>query len=185
MRKPVIIIDPGHGGIDPGCRSSLWTEKDMALKISLYQRDRFRAMSIVTVLTRDDDRTISPATRARTVRDSGATICLCNHINAGGGEGFEAIHSVHSDGTLARQCADAMQEAGQKVRRVYDRATAGQPKRDYYFMHRDTGKVQTVILEYGFADNQSDVKKLTENWKKYAEAIVRVVCLYIGVLYRK
>lgn len=186
MGKPVIIIDPGHGGIDPGCSNNLWKEKDMTLKISLYQRDLCRAMGIVTVLTRDDDRTLAPAVRARIVRESGATICLCNHINAGGGDGFEAIHSIHSDGTLARQCAEEMRLAGQNVRRVYSRAMTGKRGKDYYFMHRDTGKVQTVILEYGFADStKDDVNQLTEHWKRYAEAIVKAVCHYIGHPYKK
>ena len=78
----------------------------MEISLYLYQRDLCRAKGIVAALTRDDDRTLCPATLARIVRESGAVICLCNHINVRGGEDVKA-----------------MQAAGQKVRRVYDRAT--------------------------------------------------------------
>jgi hypothetical protein len=50
-------------------------------------------------------------------------------------------------------------------------------------MHRDTGKVETIILEYGFIDHAADAKKLKENWKAYAEAVVKAFCDYIGVVY--
>jgi N-acetylmuramoyl-L-alanine amidase len=184
--KPLVIIDAGHGGKDPGCSNALWREKDVTLQISRYQYERFRAIGIIAVLTRNDDRTLDPATRTSLVRESGAKICLCNHINAGGGDGFEAIHSIHSDGTLARLCAEEMQFAGQNVRRVYSRASTRNPKKDYYFMHRDTGAVQTVILEYGFADSKKDdVDQLTCHWQRYAEAIVKAVCRYVGVKYQK
>lgn len=32
-------------------------------------------------------------------------------------------------------------------------------------MHRDTGAVDTVIMEYGFIDNTDEAKRLKENWK--------------------
>lgn len=55
---------------------------------------------------------------------------------------------------------------------------------DYYFMHRNTGSVETVIIEHGFASNINDAKKLSANWQKYAEADVKAICKYIGVEYK-
>jgi len=54
---------------------------------------------------------------------------------------------------------------------------------DYYYMHRRTGNVQTVIIEYGFADNAEDTQKILEYWKKYAESVVKTLCIYLGVDY--
>ena len=43
-------------------------------------------------------------------------------------------------------------------------------------MHRETRKVETVILEYGFADNQADAQKLVSDWQELAEAVVQGFC---------
>ena len=55
----LVIIDPGHGGWDPGGGSNnLWLEKDMNLKISQYQKRRFDELGIPATLTRTTDETL-------------------------------------------------------------------------------------------------------------------------------
>ena len=179
---PILIIDPGHGGADPGGGSNaLWKEKDLVLQISLYQAERFEKLGVDVALTRRTDVTISAPDRTEIVRESGARYCISNHINAGGGDGVETIHSVHSDGKLARAIAEAIRESGQNLRRVFTRTLPGNANRDYYFMHRETGGVETVIIEYGFADSKrDDVEQLRAHWREYAEAVVRAFCSHIG-----
>ncbi|HZG85473.1 N-acetylmuramoyl-L-alanine amidase [Paenibacillus sp.] len=179
---PILIIDPGHGGADPGGGSNaFWKEKDLVLQISLYQAERFEKLGVDVAMTRRTDVTISAPARTKIVRESGARYCISNHINAGGGDGVETIHSIHSDGKLARAIAEAIRESGQNLRRVFTRTLPGNPNRDYYFMHRETGGVETVIIEYGFADSKrDDVEQLRTHWKEYAEAVVRAFCSHIG-----
>jgi len=179
---PILIIDPGHGGADPGGGSNaLWKEKDLVLQISLYQAERFEKLGVDVALTRRTDVTISAPDRTEIVRESGARYCISNHINAGGGDGVETIHSVHSDGKLARAIAEAIRESGQNLRRVFTRTLPGNGNRDYYFMHRETGGVETVIIEYGFADSKrDDVEQLRAHWREYAEDVVRAFCSHIG-----
>ena len=51
-----VILDPGHGGSDPGGGSnSFWKEKDLNLKISKYQANRLNNLGIPNVLTRYND----------------------------------------------------------------------------------------------------------------------------------
>lgn len=184
MSKPILIIDAGHGGQDSGGGSNEhWLEKEFVLEISKYQYKRFKGLGISVQLTRDDDIYLYSSQRAKIVRDSGAKYCISNHINAGGGEGAETIHSVHSDGKLAREILNELEKAGQKIRRAFFRTLSNSPDLDYYFMHRETGSVQTVIVEYGFADNERDTQRLLKNWKAYAESVVRGVCNYIGYRY--
>src|SRR5690606_22650147 len=110
-----------------------------------------------------------------------AKYCISNHINAGGGDGVETIHSIHSDGKLAQRIANSISARGQNLRRVFTRTLPGNPRRDYYFMHRETGGVETVIIEYGFADSsRDDVSQLQSDWKAYAEAVVLAFCEHIG-----
>lgn len=183
MSRPVIIIDAGHGGKDPGGGSnSYWVEKDFNLKISLYQYERFRELGVPVALTRDQDMTLTPEERVTIVKNSGAEYCISNHINAGGGEGAEVIHSIWDQRKLPRMIMDEIVKAGQKERRVFSRRL--DENTDYYFMHRETGSVVTYIIEYGFADHENDVERLRNHWKDYAEAVVKAFCLYLDRPYQ-
>ncbi|QOS99403.1 N-acetylmuramoyl-L-alanine amidase [Brevibacterium sp. JNUCC-42] len=178
MAKPILIIDAGHGGTDPGASGNHMQEKDLTLQISLYQLQRCRELNLPVAITRTTDTTLTPSQRTTLVKQSGATYCISNHINAGGGEGVEAIHSIFASNKLANALAQAVVAEGQKFRRVYTRV--GSDGRDYYFMHRETGAVDTVIMEYGFIDHVGDAQKLTNNWKRYAEAVLKAFCSHIG-----
>lgn len=186
--KPILVIDPGHGGKDPGGGSTAnWKEKDFVLQISLYQYERFKQLGVPVALTRDKDVYLSPNERAKIVRESGAKYCISNHINAAGNStarGVETIHSIYSDGKLAAAIYNAIRDAGMPGRRVFSRSIDNKQKVDYYFMHRDTGSVSTVIVEYGFATNAQDVQLLENHWRDYAEAVVRAFCQYAGYDYR-
>lgn len=53
--------------------------------------------------------------------------------------------------------------------------------KDYYFIHRNTGKTQPVIIEYGFLDSpEDDVNQLKNDYVKYVNAVVKAVSEYIG-----
>ncbi|WP_430786329.1 N-acetylmuramoyl-L-alanine amidase [Virgibacillus flavescens] len=180
--KPLLIIDPGHGGNDPGGGSNrFWKEKEMNLAISLYQFNRYKQLNIPVALTRKKDSTLTPEVRAKIVRDSGASFCHSNHINAGGGDGAEIIHSIFGGKEMSEKLAVELKASGQNIRRVFTRTLPTNPRQDFYFMNRDTGNVTTAIIEYGFADSKNDdIMQLKSDWKKYAEAVVKGFCMFTG-----
>jgi len=182
---PLLIIDPGHGGIDPGGGSNnLFREKDLTLRISQYQYRRFQELKIAVALTRNSDVTLSSEQRTAIVRNSGARYCISNHINAGGGRGSEMIYSIYASSALPRALAEELEAEGIPNRRLFTRTLPNNPRQDYYFMHRETGSVETVIVEYGFADNPTDAQKLNSDWRDLAEAVVRGFCEFANLPYR-
>lgn len=51
-------------------------------------------------------------------------------------------------------------------------------------MQRDTGNTESITIEYGFLDsNGDDVNQLKNNWKNYAEAVVRAITEYLNLSY--
>ena len=86
-----IVIDPGHGGADPGAVNGNLREKDFTLRVSKYMYDRFKDLGIPVKLTRDSDETLSKTERVKRILNSFGNrddvILISNHINAGGGEG--------------------------------------------------------------------------------------------------
>ncbi|MDO6656613.1 N-acetylmuramoyl-L-alanine amidase [Anaerobacillus sp. 1_MG-2023] len=154
----MIIIDAGHGGNDPGAVANGVKEKDWTMEVALHQYEFLKSLGIPCAITRTNDINLSSEKRSALVKGSGALICLSNHYNAGGGSGAEVIHSIYAKSDLAGSIAEALKKAGMGVRRVFSRE--GADRKDYYYMHRLTGDVETVIIEYGFLDSSSDVNKL-------------------------
>lgn|GEM_PF-758864 len=184
--NPELIIDPGHGGTDPGAGGNGIVEKVMSLAISLYQYNRFKELGVKVALTRDTDVTIDSTPRATIVKNSKAKYCISNHINAATSttaKGAEIIHSIHNDGKLAKTIASSLQAAGHVLRPTATFSKANGSKQDFYFMHRQTGSVTTNIVEYGFCSNTEDAARLQVNWQTYAEAVVKAYCEFTGQKY--
>lgn len=86
-----VVIDPGHGGTDPGAVANNLKEKDYTLLISKYMYDRFKELGIPVKMTRDTDVTLSPRERVNKVKsfygDGKDVMVISNHLNAGGANG--------------------------------------------------------------------------------------------------
>ena len=73
---------------------------------------------------------------------------------------------------------------GQTTRKYYQRRLPSDTSKDYYFIHRNTGSTEPVIVEYGFIDDKaSNVEFLNENYQNLAEAVIRAVLDYKGLPY--
>ena len=183
-----VIIDPGHGGTDSGATGNNLLEKDYNLLISKYMYDRFKELGIPVAITRDSDTTLSPTDRVNTILNkfgnSSDVILISNHVNSGGGEGAEVIYALRNRDTLARRILENIGAAGQETRKYYQRRLPSDTSKDYYFIHRNTGNLEPLIVEYGFIDNTKDVEFLKENYKELAEAVISAVANYIGVPYK-
>jgi N-acetylmuramoyl-L-alanine amidase len=177
-----LIIDPGHGGKDPGGVSRFGHEKDYTLKISLYQYDRFKELGVPVAITRASDVDLGEEARVAAVKNSGAKYCISNHLNAGGGDRAEVVHSIYDDGKLANAIKAQLLAVGQTTVKVYFRK--GPNGQDYYYMHRRTGTVATNIVEYCFIDNETDFTHFNNNWEAYAEAVVKAYCTHTGRAYK-
>lgn len=79
-----IVIDPGHGGIDPGASgASGLLEKDVALDIARRLRDKLKAAGTYDViLTREDDRKVFLKERVAFARSERADLFISIHINS-------------------------------------------------------------------------------------------------------
>ena len=80
-----IVIDPGHGGKDPGAISPNKNyEKTVVLKVSLLLGDLIKEAypDVKVIYTRDDDRFIGLAKRAKIANEIGADLFISVHANA-------------------------------------------------------------------------------------------------------
>ena len=182
-----VVIDAGHGGSDSGAIGNGIIEKNLTLDISKYMYDRLKELGVPVKLTRDSDVDLPASERPQRVLDQYGNgkdvIVISNHINAGGAEGAEVIYALRNKDTLAKKILDELEKQGQLIRKYYQRRLPSDYNKDYYYMLRNTPNTEALIVEYGFLDNASDANKLKNNYKKYAEAVLKAVTEYAGYKY--
>lgn len=187
--KYKIVIDPGHGGDDPGASGNGIIEKDLVLDISKEMYNIFQSLGVPVYITRLDDSTLSPDERTKLILNAFGNdpnvIVISNHINAGGGDGAEIIYALRNKDTLSNLIADEIIATGQNYRKSYQRRLPSDSSKDYYFIHRNTGVTEPIIVEYGFLDSSGDDPNLLKSkYKDLANAVVRGVGKYIDLPYQ-
>jgi len=108
--RPLVVIDPGHGGVDPGAinADSGLREKDLTLKIAQAIRDKLLESGRVRVaLTRDDDRYLVLRERFGIARRLHASLFISIHCDSAGspdatGASVYTLSEVASDKEAAR-----------------------------------------------------------------------------------
>jgi N-acetylmuramoyl-L-alanine amidase len=81
--RPVVVIDPGHGGIDNGTQSGSENEKNLVLGFGLALRDRIeKGGKYRVVMTRTDDTFIPLADRVKIARNQSAALFVSIHADA-------------------------------------------------------------------------------------------------------
>lgn len=177
---------PRHGGEDPGASKNGIIEKNLTLDISNELYKELEKYGIPVYMTRNIDETLNPTERVNRILDafgnSEDVIVVSNHINAGGGDGAEVIYALRNPSTLSNIIVEQLEKAGQNIRKVYQRRAYTDTSKDYYFIHRNTGVTEPVIVEYGFLDSTGDdVNQLKNNYKDYAVAVARAIAEYVGI----
>ena len=111
--RPLVLIDPGHGGYDPGAVSVSGevAEKDLALQIARELRDALAKNGRVRIaMTREDDRFLTLDQRAALARRLGASLYLSLHLDSAPnplarGASVYSLSDVASDAEAAKLAA--------------------------------------------------------------------------------
>lgn len=112
---PLIVIDPGHGGHDPGAKSETGEqEKDLTLALALATRDALiRSGRVRVALTRADDRFLALQERSGMARRLGASLFLSVHADSAGEDDAAhgaTLYTLSEDATDAEAAALAARE---------------------------------------------------------------------------
>jgi len=112
----VVVIDPGHGGKDPGAIGPRGTrEKDVVLKIALRLRKLLRTrLKLKVILTRERDEFLPLSRRTQLANENKADLFISIHANASrkrGARGFEVFFLDYAKNDDARAIAAAENSA--------------------------------------------------------------------------
>ena len=110
VKLRTVVIDPGHGGKDPGCvsRDQKTYEKDIVLDVGLRLREKIQAAfpDVKVVMTRDDDTFVELENRAVTANKANANLFISIHVNAVEKGTTANGYSIHTLGQSAKKGND-------------------------------------------------------------------------------
>ncbi|MFK3960298.1 N-acetylmuramoyl-L-alanine amidase [Guptibacillus hwajinpoensis] len=157
----LIIIDPGHGGTDPGATYKSYQEKNFNLAISRMVRDRlFSKYEVEVALTRESDKTIDLKPRTNFANAIKADFYLSIHHNAAGGSGFE---TYIYNGTVPNETVQLQSTIHNKIStdilKKYNILDRGKKRANFHVL-RET-KMNALLIEVLFVDSEKDLKLLT------------------------
>lgn len=177
-----IVVDPGHGGSDPGATFRGHREKDLALAVSLRLASLLsRSRTIEVKLTRDADTYPSLVDRVNLANEWDADLYLSVHLNADpdadrpgdpearGHENWYYQGSIPSM-KFARRIGQAMREE------FPDEPYRGEKSTKGIFVLRKT-RMTAVLAEIAFIDNSTSVLQVSqpETQEAIAFALMRGV----------
>ncbi len=128
-----VILDAGHGGIDPGATSPLLLEKQITLDIGHRLRTLLEDVGYEVLLTRQDDRTVALRDRVQFANGARGDIFISIHVNAlvqhTASRGIETYYlGATDDPSLTQLAAAENQVSGYSLgdlRRILDGVYAG------------------------------------------------------------
>ena len=181
-----VYLDAGHGGSDPGAVANGLEEKVINIVMAAACADELKRHGVEVNSSGLLDKGEDISAMAAEANKWGADLVISIHNNAGGGDGFEAFHSVigGTGKTLAKNIEAEVKKIGQNSRGVKTKKdTDGS---DYYGMIRLT-KAPAVICEGAFLDNKTDVKIIdtVAEQQAFGVAYAKGILKTLGIDYKE
>lgn len=195
----VVVLDPGHGGSDPGATCNGLLEKDVTLKVAQYCKatleEQYSGASVY--MTRYGDETVALEDRYNFAQSVGANAYVSIHMNAGGGTGVEVYYPNANYNAAASEvgCGMAseilnnivalgMTSRGVKIRNSENGSTYPDGSlSDYYSLIRGPKLrgIPAIVVEHAFMDG--DYARLCdENFlRQLGEADAKGIAQYYGL----
>lgn len=184
----MIVIDPSKGGRESGVTGNGIVEKDYNLLISEYIFNRLKSLGADVKIIRTTDEYISEDDRANKILNAygnNSKVVALSNMLGNTGSGAEIIYALRNNSNLASSLAENLDDAGLTVSKYYQRRSENDTSKDYYNIQKDTGLIETIVVNYGNINNINEATNIKNEWEDYAEAVVKSLANYTNVPYYK
>ncbi|SES90338.1 N-acetylmuramoyl-L-alanine amidase [Natronincola peptidivorans] len=180
---PLIVIDPGHGGTDPGGSGNGYIEKHLVLDISHRLNKLLVEGGYRTYMTRETDVAVSLVDRVAVANQLNADLFISVHANATLNNAIHGVENLYypseknpEDFRDNRRLAQTFQTEMVRMLGAHDRKII--PRENLYVI-RETN-MPAIITEIGYLTNSQEAAKLaTEQYKQLvAEALYQSIVKY-------
>lgn len=172
-----VILDPGHGGKQPGAVYGKVAEKDVNLGLALAVEYYLHNMGINTALTRDRDVTLSLARRARYPSYFHKPLFVSLHYNGAPRASVHGIETFYYS-TASQTLAGLIQNALIQATGAHDR---GVQHRGFHVIRKNVTPV-AVLVEGGFLSHGNERRKIAHPGYRdlQARAIASAIAMFMG-----
>jgi N-acetylmuramoyl-L-alanine amidase len=189
----LVVIDPGHGGVDSGALSAGVLEKDLTLDVAQRLRRIIHLHGFETLLTRDGDEYKSLANRADFANRQRDCIFISIHFDEGKLAASTGVETYYAERQFERAVPFSswlpfLRQAGEQSPNLFSQSLAGFIQESLVLrtqaFNRGTRTEQfyvianvrhpAVLVEGGFLTNQDDVAKLASG--EYRERMATAIC---------
>ena len=173
----VIVVDPGHGGEDPGkVGINDVLEKDLNLQIAKKVKKLLEEAGIKIVMTRTNDKVPDAKKedlnqRVQLINETKPKLALCIHQNSYPDAKIKGAQVFYH--TITPEAEDVASIVQEQLRTVDPTNTRQIKENDTYFMLKNT-QVPTIIVECGFLTNPDEAAKLTQ--EDYQDKLAQAIC---------
>lgn len=178
VKNRVIIIDPGHGGKDPGTGKDGHTEKAITLKVGNLVRQKLEAAGATVHMTRTGDSYPTLQDRVAFTKAKHGEIFVSVHVNSASStsaSGTETYYNV-STGDQFEEDKLLAKYINNEIVKNANMKDRGVKEGPFYVIKNMI--IPSVLVELGFLTNQSDRDKLIND--KYAEIFAQSI--YNGIV---
>ena len=181
--SPLILVDAGHGGSDPGMIGvGGLEEKGINLSISLLLRDTLEKSGYSVIMTREEDKGLYDSSAANKkaqdmqrriamIREYAPVLSVSIPQNSYQDEGVHGPQVFYYESSVeGKKLAEAVQSSLNNQLEV-DRPREVKGNTSYYLLKRSSGTL--VIVECGFLTNPEEAQKLQT--KEYQEKVAAAV----------
>ncbi|CEP47597.1 germination-specific N-acetylmuramoyl-L-alanine amidase [[Clostridium] sordellii] len=192
ITNKVILLDAGHGGIDPGATNEDKSilEKDINLQITLKLRELLESSGCLVLLTREEDTSLYEEESGKTTRqkynenlknrrkmieESGVDAFVSIHLNKFEQSKYYGAQTFYPEGQNdSKLLSQFIQD---ELKRVVDKTNQRKikPSKDIYLLKEN--KIPSVLIECGFLSNEKESKLLND--EKYQEKVAWAI--YAGI----
>lgn len=180
---PLILVDAGHGGTDPGMIGvGGLEEKGINLSVSLLLRDTLEKFGYSVIMTREEDKGLYDSSAANKkaqdmqrriamIREHAPVLSVSIHQNSYQDSGVHGPQVFYYEGSVeGKKLAEAVQSSLNHQLEV-DRPRDVKGNASYYLLKRSSGTL--VIVECGFLTNPEEAQKLQK--KEYQQKVAAAV----------
>lgn len=155
-----VVIDPGHGGSDPGAVANNLQEKEINLTIAKKVSTNLTKKGVTVIMTRSTDEYLGLVERAQKGTATRATIFVslhCNSAESTSAQGVETYYYINSDNPYDEALATYIQEAVIEATGAKDRGV-----KSANFSVLRNSEIPAALIEMGFISNSSEAAMLDD-----------------------